>query len=204
MNVHEICDVVKPLFDKYQNEEYIEMEFRVGKFNGTFFDTNVGEKNYKSILDGLYKYNGWESINSGTSEVYFRSEDKTRLTIDESTGDETIVRKESVRKEDFKQSGEIPYDIRFGISRETPIEDDGNSTFTSKKIKHRTSFIRKNLSIDMTVCTGTMEDMDSEESTVYQIEFEIIDPRKVENLDTLFNIIHKIKNSFNILDTYIC
>jgi hypothetical protein len=136
--------------------------------------------------------------------VYFRSEDKTRLTIDESTGDETIVRKESVRKEDFKQSGEIPYDIRFGISRETPIEDDGNSTFTSKKIKHRTSFIRKNLSIDMTVCTGTMEDMDSEESTVYQIEFEIIDPRKVENLDTLFNIIHKIKNSFNILDTYIC
>jgi len=204
MNVHEICDVIKPLFDKYQNEEYIEMEFRVGKFNGTFFDTNVGEKNYKSILDGLYKYNGWESINSGTSEVYFRSEDKTRLTIDESTGDETIVRKESVHKEDFKQSGEIPYDIRFGISRETPIEDDGNSTFTSKKIKHRTSFIRKNLSIDMTVCTGTMEDMDSEESTVYQIEFEIIDPRKVENLDTLFNIIHKIKNLFNILDTYIC
>lgn len=56
----------------------------------------------------------------------------------------------------------------------------------------------------MTVCTGTMEDMDSEESTVYQIEFEIIDPRKVENLDTLFNIIHKIKNLFNILDTYIC
>lgn len=204
MNVHKICDVVKPLFDKYQNEEYIEMEFRVGKFNGTFFDTNVGEKNYKTILDGLYKYNGWESINSGTSEVYFRSEDKTRLTIDESTGDETIVRKESVHKEDFKQSGEIPYDIRFGISRETPIEDDGNSTFTSKKIKHRTSFIRKNLSIDMTVCTGTMEDMDSEESTVYQIEFEIIDPRKVENLDTLFNIIHKIKNLFNILDTYIC
>ena len=204
MNVHKICDVVKLLFDKYQNEEYIEMEFRVGKFNGTFFDTNVGEKNYKSILDGLYKYNGWESINSGTSEVYFRSEDKTRLTIDESTGDETIVRKESVHKEDFKQSGEIPYDIRFGISRETPIEDDGNSTFTSKKIKHRTSFIRKNLSIDMTVCTGTMEDMDSEESTVYQIEFEIIDPRKVENLDTLFNIIHKIKNLFNILDTYIC
>jgi hypothetical protein len=204
MNVHKICDAVKPLLDKYQNEEYIEMEFRVGKFNGTFFDTNVGEKNYKSILDGLYKYNGWESINSGTSEVYFRSEDKTRLTIDESTGDETIVRKESVHKEDFKQSGEIPYDIRFGISRETPIEDDGNSTFTSKKIKHRTSFIRKNLSIDMTVCTGTMEDMDSEESTVYQIEFEIIDPRKVDNLDALFNIIHKIKNLFNILDTYIC
>ena len=61
-----------------------------------------------------------------------------------------------------------------------------------------------NLSIDMTVCQGTSEDMDSEEFTVFQIEFEIIDPRKVTDIDTLFNIIHKIKDLFNILGTYIC
>ena len=33
----------------------------------------------------------------------------------------------------------------------------------------------------------------------YQIEFEIINPREVENKDQLFNIIHKIKDLFNIL-----
>ena len=36
MDVHKICDVIKPIFDKYQNEEFVEMEFRLGKFNGSF------------------------------------------------------------------------------------------------------------------------------------------------------------------------
>ena len=204
MNVHAICDAVKPLVDKYKDEEYIEMELRLGKFNGTFFDTNVGKETFDKYLAGLYKYNGWESVNNITTEVYHREEDKTRLTIDEKSGDETFIKKERIRVDDFKKVENAPFDIRFGISKETPIEDDGNSTFNSKKIKNRTSFVRKNLSIDMTVCQGTVEDMDSEEYTVYQVEFEIIDPRKVDDIDTLFNIIHKLKDFFNMLDNYIC
>ena len=204
MNVHTICDSIKPLVDKYKDEEYIEMELRLGKFNGTFFDTNVGKQTYDKYLAGLYKYTGRESISNVTSEVYHREEDKTRLTIEEKTGDETLVKKERVHVEDFKQVENAPFDIRFGISRETPIEDNGNSTFDSKKIKNRTSFVRKNLSIDMTVSTGTVDDMDAEESTVFQVEFEIIDPRKVKDMDTLFNMVHKVKDFFNMLDNYIC
>ena len=204
MNVHTICDSIKPLVDKYKDEEYIEMELRLGKFNGTFFDTNVGKQTYDKYLAGLYKYTGWESISNVTSEVYHREEDKTRLTIEEKTGDETLVKKERVHVEDFKQVENAPFDIRFGISRETPIEENGNSTFDSKKIKNRTSFVRKNLSIDMTVSTGTVDDMDAEESTVFQVEFEIIDPRKVKDMDTLFNMVHKVKDFFNMLDNYIC
>jgi hypothetical protein len=56
----------------------------------------------------------------------------------------------------------------------------------------------------MTVSTGTVDDMDAEESTVFQVEFEIIDPRKVNDNDTLFNITHKVKDFFNMLDSYIC
>jgi hypothetical protein len=204
MNVHAICDSIKPLVDKYKDEEYIEMELRLGKYNGTFFDTNVGKDTFDKYLAGLYKYTGWESINAATTEVYHRAEDKTRLTIDDKSGEETFIKKERVRVEDFKQVENAPFDIRFGISRETPIEDNGNSTFDSKKVRHRTSFIRKNLSIDMTVSTGTVDDMDAEESTVFQVEFEIIDPRKVNDNDTLFNITHKVKDFFNMLDSYIC
>ena len=65
------------------------------------------------------------------------------------------------------------------------------------------SFIRKNLSIDMTICDGEVEDMDAEDSKVYQVEFEIIDPKKVEDIDTLFKIIHKINDFFN-MSNYIC
>jgi len=204
MDVHKICDTVKPILEKYNNDEYIEMELRLGKFNGTFFDTNVGKDIYDKILHSLYAYKGWESVSNFTSEVYHRNEDNTRLTIREDTGEETLIKKERVCVEDFKKLENTPYDIRFCVSRETPIEDDGNNDFSSKKIKNRTSFVRKNLSIDMTVCQGTSEDMDSEEFTVFQIEFEIIDPRKVTDIDTLFNIIHKVKDLFNILGTYIC
>jgi hypothetical protein len=37
MNVHKICDVIEPVFEQNKNEEHIEMEFRLGKYNGTFF-----------------------------------------------------------------------------------------------------------------------------------------------------------------------
>ena len=58
MDVHKICDVIKPIFDKYQNEEFVEMEFRLGKFNGSFFDVDVGIQNYNKILQGLKMNSG--------------------------------------------------------------------------------------------------------------------------------------------------
>ena len=70
-----------------------------------------------------------------------------------------------------------------------------------KKNKYRLSFIRKNLSIDMTIINGDVEDMDTEDPNRYQIEFEIIDPKLVTDDNTLFNIVHKIKDVFNILDS---
>ena len=36
MDVHKLCDEIKPHFDTYKNDKYVEMEFRLGKFNGTF------------------------------------------------------------------------------------------------------------------------------------------------------------------------
>lgn len=69
-----------------------------------------------------------------------------------------------------------------------------------KKTKTRTSYIRKNLSIDMTSIIGGAQDMDSEDPFTYQVEFEIIKPENVEDKNTLFNIIHKIKDLFNILE----
>lgn len=199
MNFHKICDTVEPILDKYKNEDYIEMEFRLGKFNGTFFDTNIGEKMYIAILNGLNKYTGWDRIVQSETEVFYREKDNLRITIDESTNEETIIKKERVHVEDFKQLEGTPFDIRFSVCKEIPMEHDYESEMDGKKTKTRTSYIRKNVSIDVTSISGNTQDMDSEDPFTYQVEFEIMKPQNVEDKDMLFNIIHKIKDLFNII-----
>jgi hypothetical protein len=101
--------------------------------------------------------------------------------------------------EDFKQLEGTPFDIRFSVCKEIPMEHDYESEMDCKKTKTRTSYIRKNVSIDVTSVSGNTQDMDSEDPFTYQVEFEIMKPQNVEDKDTLFNIIHKIKDLFNML-----
>ena len=63
-----------------------------------------------------------------------------------------------------------------------------------KRSKYRHSFVRKNLSIDMTVSSGDNADMDSEDASSYQIELEIVKPSDVNSYNELFNILHKISD----------
>ena len=67
-------------------------------------------------------------------------------------------------------------------------------------MKERVSFVRKNLSIDVTKCTGGTDDIDEENESTYQIEFEIVVPKNLKNIDELFNIIYKIKDVFKLLE----
>ena len=200
MDVRTLFESIKPLFEQHKNDEHVEFEFRLGKFNCGTFDTDVGKQRFELVLDGLRQYTGWEQIVSINEEVFYRESDNLRISIDSTTGDEKIVKKERVHNEDFDKLRGAPYDVRFGISKETPIEDY-EGEMDKKKNKYRLSFIRKNLSIDMTIINGDVEDMDTEDPNRYQIEFEIIDPKLVTDDNTLFNIVHKIKDVFNILDS---
>ena len=200
MDVRTLFESIKPLFEQHKNDEHVEFEFRLGKFNCGTFDTDVGKQRFELVLDGLRQYPGWEQIVSINEEVFYRESDNLRISIDSTTGDEKIVKKERVHNEDFEKLRGAPYDVRFGISKETPVEDY-EGEMDKKKNKYRLSFIRKNLSIDMTIINGDVEDMDTEDPNRYQIEFEIIDPNLVTDDNTLFNIIHKIKDVFNILDS---
>ena len=102
MDVRKLCDEIKPTLDKYKDEEYIELEFRLGKFNSSFFDTNIGKENFYSFLNGLQKYTGWEKVVQSKTEVYYREDDNKRLTVDEITGDDTLIIKDKVYTQDFK------------------------------------------------------------------------------------------------------
>jgi hypothetical protein len=189
MNIQSIAEKVSAAFEAHKNEEHIEVEIRLGKHNGSLFDTNVGKETFERVLKGLKKYDGWESVKTTTTDVYYDDTNSVRISSDEDTGEQTMIQKIKVLKEDFKCE---PLDVRFSISREIPTT--GQYEMDRKRNKLRHSFVRKNLSIDMTISTGDTVDMDAEDDSSYQIELEIIKPDDVTSHNQLFNILHKISD----------
>jgi hypothetical protein len=188
-DIQAIIEKVLPVFDSYKDEEHIEVELRLGKYNGSFFDTNVGKETFERVLRGLKKYPNWEKIESSVSDIFYNDKDSIRITSNQDTGEQKMIQKINVIKEDFSGT---PTDMRFSVSREIPTW--GEYEMDRKRTKTRHSFVRKNLSIDMTISSGDNADMDSEEECSYQIEFEIVDATRVSSRDEFFNIVHKVND----------
>ena len=188
-DIQAIVEKVLPVFDSYRDEEHIEVELRLGKYNGSFFDTNVGKETFERVLGGLKKYPNWEKTESSVSDIFYNDKDSIRITSNQDTGEQKMIQKINVIKEDFSGT---PTDMRFSVSREIPTW--GEYEMDRKRTKTRHSFVRKNLSIDMTISSGDNADMDSEEECSYQIEFEIVDATRVSSRDEFFNIVHKVND----------
>ncbi len=194
MDIKHITDTILPSFEALKTEENIEVEVRLGKHNGSLFDTNIGKETWERVLKGLKNYDGWESTNYTESDVYYNDNSNVRITSNEDTGEQTMIQKISVVKEDFKCD---PLDVRVCIAREIPTS--GEYEMDRKRTKVRHSFVRKNLSIDMTISSGDNVDMDSEEEASYQIELEIVKPGDVDSVYKLFNIINKVNDLVKIM-----
>lgn len=187
----------KSLFAKWENiieshraKENVEIEIRLGRKAGNRFDTNVGKTAFERVLKSLVKYKGWEMTKHTNSTIYY-FEGSKRLTIDEETDEQVGRVKKRVAVDDFELE-QSPFDIRLGVSTEDPYEYDGEETSTKQNTRERWSFVRKNLSIDLSVVKGNPDDKDSDDDTTYQIELEIINPSQIQNKIELFNIIHKV------------
>jgi len=183
----DLTEKVLPIFEAHKNEGDIEVEIRFGKHNGSLFDTNVGKDVWKQVLKGLKKYDGWESTKTSTVDVYYNDNNNIRISVDEDSGEQTMIQKISVVKENFKRE---PLDVRFCVAREIPMS--GEYEMDRKRTKTRHSFVRKNLSIDMTISSGDNADMDSEEEASYQIEMEFVKPSDVDSIYKFKNILQKI------------
>lgn len=200
LNLETVYKKIHKVFDEHQSDPQTEVEMRLGKFNGKMFDTNVSREIFEKIHDALMKYDGWEKIFNTEEEVFYRDRDNIRMSVNESTGDRKVVQKVSVHKEDFKRIKGAPLDMRFSVCKEVPIELEDFSDMDRKRSKIRRSFVRKNLSIDLTTSTGDSVDLDSEELTEYQVEFEIIKPSEVKDKYQLMNIIQKVNDLFKIFE----
>ena len=181
----------EPLIRQHAKRPNTEIEFRFGRPSGKGFDTNVGSAVFDKVSRALRNYDGWESTKHTNATVYY-FESYKRLTVDEETDEQVGHIKKRVLVDDFNMESE-PFNVRLGISSEIPFEYDGEETSTKQTTKERWSFVRKNLSIDMTIVKGTPDDKDSDEDVTYQIEMEIIDPSQISGDENeLFNLLYKI------------
>ena len=181
----------KPLLDSHKSRKHVEFEMRLGKINNNMFDTNVGRDTFMSVLNALQVYKEWESVKESTTSVYYKG--NRRMTIDEDADEVTTVRKQKLQVVD-QYLKDRPFDVRFCVSEEVPIDDDmGEEVMDHVRHKSRTSFLRKNLSIDMTVVSGDPDDLDDENEESYEIELEIVDPTKVNDNDTFYNLLYKVE-----------
>jgi len=181
----------KPLLDSHKSKKHVEFEMRLGKINNNMFDTNVGRDAFMEVMKALRIYKEWESVKESTTSVYYKG--PVRMSIDEDTENVTTVRKQKLQVIDHYLK-DRPFDVRFCVSEELPVEDDiSDEVMDYVRHKQRVSFLRKNLSIDMTVVSGDPDDLDDENEESYEIEMEIVDPTKVNDNDTFYNILHKIE-----------
>lgn len=195
--MHAAFDQIEPIFNQFKNSANIEIEMRLGKISYGKFDTNVGKQTFQKILEGLENYKGWEKVDKSNTTAYFTGD--IRVIDNEDTGVSSAHKKTKIKKIDIHIENK-PYDLRFSVSTEIPCAKPGENTeYEDMRSKKRISFIRKNLSIDMTVVNGDTDDTDSEENERYEIELEIVKPTNVKDKNELYNIIHKVDDILKLL-----
>ena len=185
-----LFDAWEPIIRKHKSLPNVEIEFRLGRPGKSSFDTNVGKETFAKVFKALMTYQMWDTSRHSKATVYYFDKSR-RLTVDEESDEQDGCVKTRVCINDFKLDNSH-YDVRLGISTEAPWEYDGEEVSSEQKDKERWSFIRKNLSIDMTVVKGTPDDMDADDDTSYQIELEIINPSELSSDTEIFNILYKV------------
>ena len=195
--MHAAFDQIEPIFNQFKNRANVEIEMRLGKISYGKFDTDVGKQTFQKVLKGLENFKGWEKVTKTNTTAYFTGD--IRVIDDEDTGVSSAQKKTKLKKTDIHLESK-PFDLRFSVSTEVPCPKPGENTeYEDMRVKKRISFIRKNLSIDMTIVTGDAGDPDAEESERYEIELEIMKPANVKDKNELYNIVHKVDDILKLL-----
>ena len=191
-------ETLRPVFESFKDTKDVEMEIRLGRVNRGAFDTNVGKDVFDSVLQGLKVYTQWEKSLETEAEIFYKG-DKRMLFIGDSDEAHGAIQKKKLKKIDCVLEGR-PLDVRFGVATEKVVGIFDPNDSDRQKNRKRWSFIRKNLSIDMSIVSdGGAFDPDAEDDTCYQIELEIINPKLVKDVDTMYNLFWKVEDILKLL-----
>ncbi len=191
----------RPVVDfvtQHLEKNNLEIEFRLGKKNGNYFDTNVGKENFEKIHRRLSRYPSWESVTQQNAIVFYGARKGLRVVYDEDKDEQvSCIAKYKMAHVD-QTLAQRPFDVRVAVSIENPVSyDSEKDTFVKERKRRRTSFLRKGLSIDMSIVESA--EKDSENPFEYQVELEIVEPAKDLDAVKLANHYHKVFDVLNLL-----
>ena len=191
-----LFDTWEPIIRKHCTKDTSEIEIRLGKMNRGSFDTNVTKETFDKVLRRLHRYKGWENVTESDTIIYHYPS-KRRATYDNTIEDitESVIKKR-LEVNDVSLNGQ-PFDVRLGVSSEVPMDHDPEEEATNVRTKKRTSFLRKNLRIDVTCVTGDPQDQDCDDENQYQIELELLSVPESKN--ELFNMVYKVFDVLKIM-----
>jgi hypothetical protein len=196
MDAYAIFHAVKPRFEVWKDITNLEVEVRLGRHNGSFFDTNLGKETFERVLASLKAYTGWDETGAEDTEVFTKGD--IRMILNEEQCSSEVHQKIKLEKIDIRLK-DRPLDARVSFAKEDPIQEfDPDTEMDGVRTRHRECFLRKNLRIDCTVVQGGEVDPDAEDDVSYQVEMEIIKVSEVKTDNDLFNILYKLQD---ILDT---
>jgi hypothetical protein len=193
----EFFNNTKTIINNFKSLPNLEIELRLGKRNREMFDTNIGEEKFNKIKQALDNFKEWEEVKNINTTSYFS--DNYRYDVNEDTEEcSTIIKKKIKNFDQILKDQQL--DVRLSIAQEIPQEniDIENMTINRVRCKKRVSYIRNNLSIDLTIVTGQPDDMDEESDISYEIELELLNLNDVSSKTKLYNIYYKV---FCILKT---
>ena len=176
-----IADAIDAEIKKH-GVESLEFEFRIGKIvkqgPKKVFESNINKTLYDTVVKTLKTCKKWDDVVSSSVENHMGKGDK-RTTIDLITKQTKSIEKKRLKNIDIEMVG-CPFDIRFSISSEIPLDDTVDvSKSTIIRRQNRESFLYRMWSFDMTqVNTIKTPDKDTDETDSYEIEIELVDKEK--------------------------
>lgn len=193
-------DYIAPLVDKYKNEEFVEMEFRLGFIDNNIFDPSIPKEFYSKIIKLLDSNKKWTNKGECSSSDYFYN--GKRLSIYD-PNKKSLIKKIKLVIIDFNYEN-TPFDLRFCISKEIPLNEidefeeqllDSDHSFERKK--YRNFYNHKIWNYDV---TRVLSNDNGLEETKYEFELEISDIEKLKDMDTknvVYSSLLKIKDVVN-------
>jgi len=143
---------------------FVEIEIRLGTYNGKKFDSNVDKRYFEKIKESLDTF-PWKSIDCIISVEYIN--ENTKLI-----NDQHIILKENVltKTHSIKTS---PFDIRYSINQEFKINK--NTSFSKKdsliRSKNRMSYVADTFRYDLTIVNEKNNNINK---VKYEIEIELL------------------------------
>jgi hypothetical protein len=163
---HDAIIKIKELVNKYKDEDFIEIEYRLGYMGSDKFKTDIGKESYNKIMKELSSLDTWDEVLSTHSEDYFL--DGVRMSV--MSNEQIVIKKEKLAILDFSFEG-TGLDIRVSFSKELPAEPFKPEDASFKRIKDRKSFLINKVnpvSYDITKITYINNSVED-----YTYEFEI-------------------------------